>query len=125
MNLDMHRIVDILAHNAWVFMRLTGFMLTAPVLSNPLVPARVRIVLLLALDNLGFQVFPSQTNFILARPPAFSAQAWLQKLRDRKILVRWFSHLSVRDYLRITIGTPGEAAALVRAARAVLRVGRD
>ena len=52
MNLDMHRIVDILAHNAWVFMRLTGFMMTAPVLSNVLVPARIRIVLLLALTML-------------------------------------------------------------------------
>ena len=52
MHLDMQRILDIMAHNAWVFMRLTGFMLTAPVLSNPLVPARVRIVLLLALTIL-------------------------------------------------------------------------
>ena len=72
------------------------------------------------LDALGFQVFPSQTNFILVRPPKFSAQTWLQKLRDRKILVRWFSDPLVRNYLRITIGTPEEAAALVKAAKAVL-----
>ena len=69
------------------------------------------------LDALGFQVFPSQTNFILVRPPKFPAQDWLQKLRDRKLLVRWFSDPSVRDYLRITIGTPEEAAALVKAAK--------
>ena len=75
----------------------------------------------LELGELGFEVFPSQTNFILTRPPKFAAQAWLQKLRDRKILVRWFSQASVRDYLRITIGTPAEAEALVRAARAILR----
>ena len=43
------------------------------------------------LEALGFQVFPSQTNFILVRPPGFSAQTWLRKLRDRRILVRWFS----------------------------------
>jgi len=72
------------------------------------------------LGTLGFQVFPSQTNFILVRPPKYSAQTWLQKLRDRKILVRWFSEPAVRDYLRITIGTPAEAAALVQAAKAVL-----
>ena len=36
------------------------------------------------LEALGFQVFPSQTNFILVRPPKFPAQTWLQKLRDRK-----------------------------------------
>jgi histidinol-phosphate aminotransferase len=76
------------------------------------------------LGELGFQVFPSQTNFILARPPGFSAQTWLQKLRDRKILVRWFSHPAVRDCLRITIGTPAEVKALVRASRAILRAGR-
>ncbi len=72
------------------------------------------------LGALGFQVFPSQTNFILARPPKYSAEAWLQKLRNRKILVRWFRDPLVRDYLRITIGTPEEAAALVMAAKAIL-----
>lgn len=72
------------------------------------------------LTKLGFRVLPSQTNFILVRPPRFPAKDWLQKLRDRKILVRWFSAPEVRDYLRITIGTPREAAALSRAARAIL-----
>ncbi len=72
------------------------------------------------LSRLGFQVFPSQTNFILARPPQHSAREWLQKLRDRKILVRWFDDALVRDYLRITVGTPREAEALLRAAGAIL-----
>ncbi|MBW8865504.1 MAG: aminotransferase class I/II-fold pyridoxal phosphate-dependent enzyme, partial [Verrucomicrobia bacterium] len=66
------------------------------------------------LTKRGFRVLPSQTNFILARPPVFPAKDWLQKLRDKKILVRWFSAPEVRDYLRITIGTQAEAAALVR-----------
>jgi histidinol-phosphate/aromatic aminotransferase/cobyric acid decarboxylase-like protein len=34
--------------------------------------------------------------------------------------VRWFSTPSVRDYLRISIGTQGEAAALVKAAKQIL-----
>jgi len=72
------------------------------------------------LTKLGFRVLPSQTNFILARPPLFPAQTWLQKLRDRKILVRWFKQPEVRDYLRITIGTPQETEALVRAAKKLL-----
>jgi len=71
------------------------------------------------LEALGFEVFPSQTNFIFVRPPGLSAQAWLPKLRDRGILVRWFSDPRVRNYLRITIGTPEDAAALVRAARKI------
>jgi histidinol-phosphate aminotransferase len=71
------------------------------------------------LTKLGFQVLPSQTNFILARPPRFPAKEWLQKLRLKKILVRWFGAPEIRDYLRITIGTQSEAAALVRAARQI------
>ena len=72
------------------------------------------------LSRLGFRVRPSQTNFILAQPPVFAARDWLEKLRQKKILVRWFSYPEVRDYLRITIGTEAEAEALVRAAKAIL-----
>jgi histidinol-phosphate aminotransferase len=72
------------------------------------------------LRKLGFQVFPSQTNFILAQPPKFSAEEWLGKLRDQKILVRWFRDPAVRAYLRITVGTPKQAQALLKAARRLL-----
>ena len=73
------------------------------------------------LTALGFAVLPSRTNFILARPPRFAAKSWLEKLRAKKILVRWFKYPSVRDYLRITIGTDTEVDALLRAAKAILR----
>ena len=75
------------------------------------------------LTALGFRVLPSQTNFILVRPPGFSAQDWLGKLRERKILVRWFDHAGVREYLRITIGTPAEIEQLLNAVRTVLKRG--
>ncbi len=75
------------------------------------------------LAALGFIVLPSQTNFILTQPPQFSAADWLHKLRAEKILVRWFSAPAIQDYLRITIGTPAEAAALVKAARKILGGG--
>jgi histidinol-phosphate aminotransferase len=74
-----------------------------------------------ALTALGFEVLPSATNFLLARPPRFPAEQWLEKLRVRKILVRWFRYPEVKDYLRVTIGTDGEADALVQAARAILQ----
>jgi histidinol-phosphate aminotransferase len=72
------------------------------------------------LTKLGFGVFPSRTNFILARPPKFAAHEWQHRLRQRKILVRWFDFPEVKNYLRITIGTPAEAEALVAATRAIL-----
>ena len=72
------------------------------------------------LTKLGFRVFPSRTNFILVRPPRFAAHEWQRKLRGRKILVRWFNFPEVKNYLRITIGTPAEVEALVRVARKFL-----
>ena len=75
------------------------------------------------LTKLGFRVLPSQTNFVLTQPPQFPAQDWLQKLRGKKILVRWFSTPEISDYLRITIGTQAEASALVKAARKILSFG--
>jgi histidinol-phosphate aminotransferase len=72
------------------------------------------------LRALEFTVLPSQTNFILVRPPKFPAQTWLEKLRRKRVLVRWFKDPAVRDYLRITIGTDAEADALLRAARGII-----
>ncbi len=72
------------------------------------------------LTKLGYRVLPSRTNFILARPSRFSAEDWLQKLRDQKVLVRWFGRPEVKDYLRITIGTATEAKALVNAVRKIM-----
>jgi histidinol-phosphate aminotransferase len=70
-----------------------------------------------ALADLGFTVFPSQSNFILVRPPARTAQEWAELLRNQKILVRWFDHPNVRDFLRISIGTDSQMTELVRVVR--------
>jgi histidinol-phosphate aminotransferase len=58
--------------------------------------------------KLGFEVVPSQTNFVLARPPKFAAGQWHEKLRANNVFVRWFKAPEVRDYLRITIGSERE-----------------
>jgi histidinol-phosphate aminotransferase len=73
------------------------------------------------LSERGFQVLPSETNFILCQPPRFPAKAWLEKLRANMILVRWFNYPEVSSYLRITIGTDAEARTLVKAVDAILR----
>ena len=74
-----------------------------------------------ALEALGFEVLPSQANFILVKPPLHPAQSWLEALRERRILVRWFRDRGVRSYLRITIGSESECRALLRAIRMILR----
>jgi histidinol-phosphate aminotransferase len=73
------------------------------------------------LTKLGFRVFPSRANFILVQPLRFPANEWQHRLRGQKILVRWFNFPEVKGCLRITIGTPAEAAALVGAAHRILR----
>ncbi len=72
------------------------------------------------LTEAGFQVLPSQTNFLLVTPPAPAAREWLEKLRERKILVRWFSAAGLDHHLRVSIGSDGEADALIRAVRSIL-----
>ncbi len=72
-----------------------------------------------ALTAEGFTVFPSQTNFLLTQPPDRPAREWLDRLRERKVLVRWFPLPEVRDYLRITVGSDAEMTALLAAIRQV------
>jgi histidinol-phosphate aminotransferase len=73
------------------------------------------------LTSLGFQALPSQTNFLFVRPPKFTAEEWLLKLRERKVLVRWLGAPETREFLRISVGTDADAEALLKAARAILR----
>lgn len=72
------------------------------------------------LAALGFEVLPSQTNFIFAKPPKFPAEQWLEKLRANNVLVRWFKYPATRDYLRITIGTEREMRITLQTIRFVL-----
>jgi histidinol-phosphate aminotransferase len=72
------------------------------------------------LARLGFDVMPSQTNFILVRPPRFPARDWLERLRAQKILVRWWADPLVSDFLRISIGTDADTDRLIGAVRSLL-----
>jgi histidinol-phosphate aminotransferase len=72
------------------------------------------------LQDLGFDVLPSQTNFLLVVPVKLPAQQWLERLREEKILVRWFSSAKISKYLRISIGTREEMEKVLRAIRKIL-----
>ncbi|HVR36748.1 MAG TPA: histidinol-phosphate transaminase [Methylomirabilota bacterium] len=74
-----------------------------------------------ALGAEGFKVLPSEANFLLVRPPRLPARDWLEALRERRILVRWFDQPKIRQYLRITIGSDAEVDALLRAVRGINR----
>ena len=72
------------------------------------------------LQTLGFEVLPSQANFLFARHASRGAKDVQQQLRQRKILVRHLPGPRTDEFLRISIGTPEECSELVRALREVL-----
>ena len=65
------------------------------------------------LEALGFTVLPSQANFIFAKSDRISGGDLYRKLKENGILVRWFDSDRIRDYVRITIGSAEQMAALV------------
>jgi histidinol-phosphate aminotransferase len=74
-----------------------------------------RAVLTDALRSLGYEVLPSEANFVLARRRGRDASATYRALRDAGILVRYFDAPGLRDALRITVGLPEHNQALVQA----------
>ncbi|HTM44043.1 MAG TPA: histidinol-phosphate transaminase [Polyangiaceae bacterium] len=77
---------------------------------------RSRAQLVSGLTALGMQVLPSEANFVFARlSSAERAAAAYQFLKDRGILVRYFSMRLLNDGLRITVGTDDEVSALLQA----------
>ncbi|AOF91916.1 histidinol-phosphate transaminase [Sinorhizobium sp. RAC02] len=73
-----------------------------------------------ALRQRGFEVLPSQANFVFARHPALSGEALAKGLRDRAVLVRHFAKPRISDFLRITIGTPEECDRLIAAVEEIV-----
>ncbi|MBD2342166.1 histidinol-phosphate transaminase [Calothrix sp. FACHB-156] len=67
------------------------------------------------LKKLGFLVWDSQTNFLLVQPPQGNAEYLYQKLKEQKILIRYFKQPGLDDKLRITIGTDEQNQTLVQA----------
>ncbi len=61
-----------------------------------------------SLNDLGFFVLPSKTNFIFAKHPLIDGEKLYLKLKDEGILIRHFSSERISDFIRISIGTDEE-----------------
>jgi len=72
------------------------------------------------LGKLGFTVIPSAANFVFARHPDRDAAELARQLRERSIIVRHFKLPRIDQFLRISIGTDGECAALLAALTEIL-----
>ncbi|MDR1570713.1 MAG: aminotransferase class I/II-fold pyridoxal phosphate-dependent enzyme [Oscillospiraceae bacterium] len=77
-----------------------------------------------ALVELGFTVFPSETNFLFVRHPGISGGELFAALKERRILVRHFGTPALTDYLRISIGTDEQMTRALDAIREII-TGRD
>jgi len=76
-----------------------------------------------ALERLGFHVYPSQTNFVLARRANTDMRRIQRELKAQHILIRHFDVPGLNDCLRISIGTPDETTTVVAALKGALQVG--
>ena len=67
------------------------------------------------LEQLGFEVLPSQANFVFARHPDKDAATLAAGLREQGVIVRHFKQQRIAQFLRITIGTSEQNQALLDA----------
>jgi histidinol-phosphate aminotransferase len=68
-----------------------------------------------ALTRLGWSFLPSSANFVFAGKKGVPGEEIYRSLKARGILVRHFNVDGLKDFVRITIGTPPEMEALVAA----------
>ena len=69
-----------------------------------------------ALVKRGWDVIPSESNFVFAKPPPpETANDLFVRLREKNIFVRYFPGPKTGDRLRITIGTEGQMKTLLSA----------
>ena len=72
------------------------------------------------LEKLGFVVIPSQANFLFAKTEKMNGGQLYEELKARGILVRHFTSPRIREYNRITIGTPEQMEVFITTVKEVL-----
>ena len=68
----------------------------------------------------GFTLPDSKANFLFAKTERMEGAALYAALKERGVLVRHFSAERIKDYNRVTIGTPGQMDILIENIRAIL-----
>ncbi len=73
-----------------------------------------------ALEGLDFAAGPSATNFVWARPRRMPAREVFERLRERRIYIRYFPGEVTGGHVRITVGTDAEIDTLLKALGEIL-----
>jgi histidinol-phosphate aminotransferase len=71
------------------------------------------------LQDLGFNVCPSQANFVWCRHASLPVKPMYEELKRRKILVRYMVYDGYGDGLRITVGSDAEVERLLTEMRQI------
>jgi histidinol-phosphate aminotransferase len=69
--------------------------------------------------EMGFTVPESKANFLFVRPEGLTASELYTKLKNKGILVRYFSKPRINEYLRISVGTEEQMTILIDTVRAL------
>ena len=77
------------------------------------------------LAELGFEMTPSEANFLFARHPEIEGGVLYEKLKERGILVRHFDTPRITDYIRVTIGSAGQMQQFLAAVSDILNGGKQ
>lgn len=76
------------------------------------------------LKELGFDVLPSQANFLFIRKEGMDGEVLYQNLKERGILVRHFSSAKIAQYNRVTVGTEAQMDKFIKAVREIAEGGK-
>ncbi len=72
------------------------------------------------LKKLGFSMTDSKSNFLFVTHEKMRAAEIFERLKEKRIYVRYFNKPRIDNYLRITIGTDAETDALIAALTEIL-----
>ena len=72
------------------------------------------------LEELGFSILPSSTNFLFARSDRIGGEELYLAMKEKGILIRHFTAERIKDYNRITIGTAEQMETFVAGVRECL-----
>lgn len=75
-----------------------------------------------SLQNLDFNVLPSQANFVFVSHKTVPAEVLYYELKKEGMLVRYFNKPKINNYLRITIGTDEQMEQLVKRLSEIIKL---
>ncbi|MHC6179499.1 histidinol-phosphate transaminase [Clostridium sp. JNZ X4-2] len=75
------------------------------------------------LEELGFEVIPSKSNFIFITHPVYAARELFAGLREKGVLVRYFDKERIDNYIRVSIGSDEDMDIFIEKVKEI--IGRE